>query len=931
VDPENGAPGTSVQVYGTGFASSLSNNAVTIGGSAATVSNVNPGGTVLTVLVPDVTGGPANVSVSVNGGPTSTLPGGFTVLTGGSGTFDNTLTPSFPGTRQGSLTFADIDGDADADLLITGEDSGANPFTGLYRNTTTGFANVTGALPAVEEGDADFGDVDGDGDLDLLLAGTLDGQDTGSTTSLYINDGNGGYSAGGLSLAYGRYGTVRFADVDGDGDLDFFSSGRNSSRNLQANLYLNDGSGTFIASGVQFLGVDFSDADFGDIDRDGDLDLIVTGRSGNNRTANLYVNDGSGGFAAQTTSIVGVRNGSADFADIDGDGDLDLAVTGEEAFNTPSARIYVNDGTGTFFVQTPSVLTPLSISSAVWGDFDGDADPDLIVLGDDGSSFGSETALLYRNDGSGGFTEVPQDGTDLSQVSGGAIAAGDYDGDGDLDAILSGRSSSGTSLTLASENVGAPALLVSGPSGPLQESSALDFGATVVGVPVTFSLTLENDPAAGAELEITGATLSGPDAGAFDIVPRASFPNTLQPGRSTTVDVTLTAQTTGALRAQLAFESTDPASPFTLTLAGRVGDVFVWPGDANNSGIASPTLPDVSTDDLLPIGLCFGVEGPARPGGYDATWEEQPALIFGFPPNEADPCQVGAAGSAFTDPVFADATGDGRIDGRDVIPIGVNFGRSRTSASGTTVASIMSSPSSRRPPVSRLRLPPPARGSMYTMSVRLNETPGDVFGISAQIRLPANTYEIASLKAGHGLHEESPHSDLLSMHDYRQENGVLRAAFSRKRVHGSARGHGPLFHVRLRALQTANEPAVIDLETATLSRAKDGLRRASSATLISKDAVSSAAAAPGAFWVGAPSPHPARTQSSLTYRLPRATTVRVTLFDALGRKVAQLTDGQQGAGTQRLTIAASTLSSGMYFVRVAVDGNVETRRLTVVR
>ena len=231
---------------------------------------------------------------------------------------------------------------------------------------------------------------------------------------------------------------------------------------------------------------------------------------------------------------------------------------------------------------------------------------------------------------------------------------------------------------------------------------------------------------------------------------------------------------------------------------------------------------------------------------------------------------------------------------------------------------------------SRVRLPPPVQRDVYALSVELSETPGDVFGLSIRLRVPPDTYEIASLDSGHGLHEETPRSDLLSVHDYRPEDGVLRAALSRKRGHGSARGRGPLLHVRLRALQTAAQPAVIDLETATLSRATDGLRQALSATLTSPKAFPSPSPV-ASFWVGDPSPHPAQTQSTLTYRLPETSTVRITLFDALGRRVAELLNTQQDAGTQRLAIPASDLSSEHYFVRVTANGLVETRRLTVVR
>jgi ELWxxDGT repeat protein len=759
---------------------------------------------------------------------------------------------------------------------------------------------------------------------------SLTGRFAGTNDTFYFmaNDGTTGLelwksdgTAGGTTLVRdiisGAQGPQYLQQFVGVGDLLVFESQETS---FDREIFVSDGT----ASGT--VQVDVNNSADGsspqDITRVGDEVYFFA--SDASFTSGLYrfdpVNDISPQLVQDDLQPGFVDNAIAAFR-----GDV---VFSNRSSSTGAYEIWFSDG-GTASKIADARARFGSVRASGTG-FEGDATPDAAGAN---LYFQAETSAdgyeLWRTDGTSAGTELVQNFgagtddanlTDLGVLNGTELLFGAED------------ATNGNELWRISESVGVPALQVSDATGPIQPGGTLDFGSTVVGVPVTVSLTLENDPGAGGELEITAATLSGPDAGAFDVVPRAPFPITLQPGRSTSVDVTLTAQTAGALRAQLAFESNDPNTPFTLTLSGRVGEVFVWPGDADNSGIAnSGPGPDVTTDDLLPIGLCFGVEGPARPGGYDATWEEQPALTFGFPADTSDPCQVGAAGPAFTDPVFADATGDGRIDGRDVIPIGVNFGRSRTSASSATVASIVSSPSSRKPPVSRLRLPPPVRGSTYALSLHLDETPGDVFGISAQIRVPADTYEIASLNAGHGLHKEPSGGDLLSVHDYRPEDGLLRAAFSRKRGHGSARGRGPLLHIRLRALQTADEPAIVDLETATLSRAGDGLRQASSATLTSKDAVSSAEPASESFWVGAPSPHPARTQSSLTYRLPEAATVRIALFDALGRRVAELLNTQQDAGTQRLAIPASDLSSGHYFVRVTANGLVETRRLTVVR
>ena len=94
------------------------------------------------------------------------------------------------------------------------------------------------------------------------------------------------------------------------------------------------------------VGVQESASAFGDIDLDGDVDLIVAGREqiGSGGFIRLYLNDGDGNFSFEDdgTSLYGTLKGTLDLFDVDGDTDLDLLVTGITGLNTPNAILHIN-------------------------------------------------------------------------------------------------------------------------------------------------------------------------------------------------------------------------------------------------------------------------------------------------------------------------------------------------------------------------------------------------------------------------------------------------------------------------------------------------------------------------------------------------------------------------------------------------------------
>ena len=341
-----------------------------------------------------------------------------------------------------SIALGDVDGDGDLDLLAGNYSNQTNR---LYLNegTSNPFNGVTGTVISIDTPytmSIALGDMDGDGDLDLVAG------DYGSAHRLYLNDGTStpfsGVTGTDISTDTGDTFSIALGDVDGDGDLDLVVGNY-----AQVNrLYLNDGTASPF-NGVS--GTDISiDTDatrtvtLGDVDGDGDLDLIA----GNQNQANrLYLNNGtatpfSGVFGSDISSDTN-NTMSIALGDVDGDGDLDLAEVTEDQAN----RLYLNNGTADPFsgVAGSDISSDTHDSwSIVLADVDGDGDLDML----EGNQF--QTNRLYLNNG----TADPFSGVTGSNISSETdntrtIVLGDVDGDGDLD-LLAGNSNQTNRLYL---------------------------------------------------------------------------------------------------------------------------------------------------------------------------------------------------------------------------------------------------------------------------------------------------------------------------------------------------------------------------------------------------------------------------------------------------------------------------------------------------
>ena len=221
---------------------------------------------------------------------------------------------------------------------------------------------------------------------------------------------------------------VAFGDFDNDGWDDMYIS-RHNGPNL---LYKNNGDGTFAEVGEN-AGVNYEGktrtAVWGDIDNDGWLDLYV---GNTNETNILYRNLGDGTFediseTANVQSVGDVR--SAMFADVNGDGFLDIYVANLSAQNA----FYRNMGDNTFINMVfTSGATDMQIAmGSIFFDYDNDGDQDLYLTHD-----ANQPYIMYRNDGAGNFTDVSEETNTNYAGQGMGVDVGDFNNDGWFDIYI---------------------------------------------------------------------------------------------------------------------------------------------------------------------------------------------------------------------------------------------------------------------------------------------------------------------------------------------------------------------------------------------------------------------------------------------------------------------------------------------------------------
>ncbi|NJK32276.1 MAG: VCBS repeat-containing protein, partial [Deltaproteobacteria bacterium] len=305
-----------------------------------------------------------------------------------------------------------------------------------------------------------FADVTGDGYVDMYAPDGYGGEG-GLPDAFFINQGDGTFVDEAdvrLPAEQAYAGAVRFGDLDGDGDMDIFVANGYALGEIDGpygRVLINDGTGVFVDGGSVPMGgqgYDPDDVDLLDFDRDFDLDVLINMHSGK---SSLWENDGAGNFTDVTDQWVdqpaqGFHYNPA-VCDVDGDGDLDVWT--DNMAPGYQEQLAINDGSGNFTDETgmrvSGNMSGADDNGVQCADVDGDGDFDAVIFNlFTGNPNNPRVERVLYNDGAGNFTGSMDDWDEFTVNTDATLwgDAADLDEDGRLDYITSQGETAGVAV-----------------------------------------------------------------------------------------------------------------------------------------------------------------------------------------------------------------------------------------------------------------------------------------------------------------------------------------------------------------------------------------------------------------------------------------------------------------------------------------------------
>lgn len=347
------------------------------------------------------------------------------------------IADSLPRGAYGTAAWGDYDGDGRKDLVyITQTQVPGDPdIFHVYHNTPAGLVKVSQVFNSITNPAAAWGDLDNDGNEDLVVSGM------GNVGHLFIykSNGDGTFTEQNGSWHGFSFGSIAIADYNNDGLKDIAAMGiLNSGLFSTATIVLkNNGGFNFTDINAGLTGVYRGEIKWFDYDMDGKADLAYSGSDDDGTTIRLHIyhNEGNDVFLPVSGYRKGALEGTIDWLDYDGDGRKDLITTGVDSIGSFAfADVYKNNSTGILTLTSSNLPAFGEPSAADVADFNGDGKAD-ICLGGGSALLATAPAAVFYNTGTANFIAEPIPFNQMDLLQNCIVAAADIDNDGDQDLL----------------------------------------------------------------------------------------------------------------------------------------------------------------------------------------------------------------------------------------------------------------------------------------------------------------------------------------------------------------------------------------------------------------------------------------------------------------------------------------------------------------